>query len=437
MDLLFTDVLLLTMTEERPRPFTGVLGIAGNRIELLSDAPDAAAAFRAAHPAARVINGRGKLLMPGLIDTHCHAAMTLQRSYADDITLMEWLNDYIWPFEACQTPDDIALGMTLALVELLLGGVTSVVDMYFHEDRCVEVVRALGIRAMLGCSHFEQDADEAMRCAERALAKAAGCDRIRIAIAPHSGYTCSPETLVRCKEFARRNGLCYISHLAETQDESRIVAERYGRTPVQHYEALGLLDERTIAAHCVHVSDEDIALLAKRGVTVAHNPQSNMKISSGVAPVWKMMQAGVRMTVATDGPCSNNDLDLFEELRTATFLQKSATGDPLSLPAWEALRMATANGARAMGRADGELGVLCEGALADVILIDLQKPHLQPVHDVVSNIVYAGKAADVETVVVDGELVVENRCLRGVDLPALYRDVAAAVARITAACKRS
>ena len=332
MELLFTDALLLPMTDDAPRTFTGALGISGNRIAFASASAADKESFLAAHPNARVVDCRGKLVMPGLINTHCHAGMTLQRSFADDIALMEWLNDYIWPFEKCQTPDDIAVGMTLGIVELLLGGVTSFVDMYFHEDRGVEVARRLGIRAVLGCSYFDYSIDETLAQAERAMANAAGCSRISVAIAPHSGYTCSPENLVRGKEFCRRNGLLFMTHVAETRDEIGIMAERYGTTPVRHLDALGLLDERTIAAHCVHVDDEDIALLAERGVIVSHNPQSNMKLSSGVAPVWRMMQSGVHMTVGTDGTCSNNDLDMFEELRTATFLQKSATGDPTSLP---------------------------------------------------------------------------------------------------------
>lgn len=436
MELLFTDALLLPMTEDAPRTFTGALGISGNRIELASASAADKESFLAAHPNARVVDCRGKLVMPGLIDTHCHAGMTLQRSYADDIALMEWLNGYIWPFEKCQTPDDIAVGMTLGIVELLLGGVTSFVDMYFHEDRGVEVARRLGIRALLGCSYFDDSVDAALSQAERAMANAAGCSRISVAVAPHSGYTCSPENLVRGKEFCRRNGLIFMTHVAETQDEIRIMAERYGKTPVRHFDALGLLDERTIAAHCVHVDDDDIALLAERGVIVSHNPQSNMKLSSGVAPVWRMMQSGVHMTVGTDGTCSNNDLDMFEELRTATFLQKSATGDPMALPAYEALKLVTVNGARAMGYAEGELGVLRKGALADVVVLDLQKPHLQPVHDVVSNVVYCAKASDVETVVVDGVPVVENRRIRGVDLPELYRRVSDSVSRILTNCKR-
>ena len=419
----------MTAADGRPRTFAGAVGIEGNRIRLVTEDAAAAEAFRVAHPDARVFDCRGKLLMPGLVNTHCHAAMTLQRSYADDIPLMEWLNDYIWPFEARQTADDAALGMTLGIVEMLLGGVTSFVDMYYHEDRCVDVVRQLGIRAMLGCNYFDSNIEEALPVVERALRRAEGCDRVRIAVAPHAPYTVSPDNLLRGKELCDRYGLHLTTHIAETRDEARIVRERYGRTPVAHLDALGLLTERTIGAHCIHLSDEDIEILRERGVYVSHNPQSNMKIASGVAPVAKLLGCGVPVTVATDGPCSNNDLDMWDEMRTAAFLQKSATGDPCVLPACEVLEMATVNGAAALGHA-GELGVIAEGALADVIVVDLQKPHLQPVHDVVSNLVYCGKASDVETVVVDGRVVVEERRIAGVDLPQLYADAAAAVKRI-------
>ncbi len=430
--LLFTNATILPMTVVggETRTFCGALGVAGNRIAFASDDPRDEAGFRAAHPDARILDCRGKLLMPGLIDTHCHAAMTLQRSYADDIPLMTWLNDYIWPFEARQTPDDVVLGMTLGIAEMLLGGVTSFADMYYFENRCVETVDRLGIRAMLGCNYFDTNIDEVFPQIEEAVRLAAGRDRIRIGVAPHAPYTVSQENLLRGKALADRLGLHRMIHVAETQDEVRIVRENFGCSPVKYLDSIGFLDQRTIGAHCVWVDDEDIDILARRGVTVSHNPQSNMKISSGVAPVQRMLQRGALVTVATDGPCSNNDLDMFEELRTAAFLQKSATGDPLALPAYEALRLATVNGARAMGRADGELGVLRAGALADVVVVDLQKPHLQPIHDVMSNLVYCGKAADVETVVIDGRIVVENRRIEGLDLPQLYHDAAAAVERI-------
>ena len=435
MAILFSNATLLPMTAtgDDPKTFTGSVGIDGSRIALVSASDADAAAFRAAHPGLREFDCRGKLLMPGLVNTHCHAAMTLQRSYADDIALMAWLNDYIWPFEAKQTSDDVALGMTLGIVEMLLGGVTSFVDMYYFEDRCVETADALGIRALLGCNYFDTNVDEVFPQVERAVRLAEGRSRIRIALAPHAPYTVSPENLVRGKELADRYGLHLMTHISETRDEVRIMRERYGCTSVEHLDRLGLLGPSTIGAHCVHVTDSDIATLAARGVTVSHNPQSNMKISSGVAPVERLRAAGALVTIGTDGTCSNNDLDMFEEVRTAAFLQKSATGDPVALPAYEALRLATANGARAMGCSDGELGVIRAGALADVIVVDLQKPHLQPVHDVVSNLVYCGKASDVETVVVDGRIVVENRRVAGVDLPALYDGVARTVARIKAA----
>ncbi len=433
MAILFTHATLLPMTAaaDEPQTFVGAVGVDANRIELVTADEAVVEAFRAAHPDLREIDCTGRLVMPGLVNTHCHAAMTLQRNMADDIPLMAWLNEHIWPFEARQRVADVQLGMTLGVVEMLLGGVTSVVDMYYFEDECVELIDRLGMRALLGCNYFDSNADEVFERIERGARRAAaGSGRVRIAVAPHAPYTVSPENIVRGKELADRLGLMRMIHVSETQDEQRIVRERYGCTPVEHLDALGFLGPRTIGAHCVHVHETDIRTLADRGVIVSHNPQSNMKISSGVAPVVKMLDAGATVTVATDGPCSNNDLDLFEELRTAVLLQKSATGNPLALPAYEALKLVTVNGARAMGYGAGELGVLQEGALADLIVIDLQKPHLQPVNDVVSDLVYCVKASDVETVMVDGRIVVENRRVAGIDLPRLYWDAAEAVRRI-------
>ena len=337
--------------EKEPRTFTGAVGVADRRLALVSDDPRRIEAFRREHPGVREIDGTGKVLMPGLINTHCHVAMTLQRGYADDIALMKWLHEYIWPFEAQQTPDEIVLGAEMGIVEMLLGGVTTFVDMYWHENRIAEAVRRLGIR---------------------------------------------------------------------------------------HLDTLGILDDRTIGAHCVHVDDGDIRILRERGVAVSHNPQSNMKISSGIAPIARMHSEGVLCTIGTDGTCSNNDLDMWDEMRTASFLQKVATMDPCVLPAYEILKMATVNAARAIGHA-GELGVIKEGALADFILIDAVKPHLMPVYNMVANLIYCGKAADVDTVVVNGEIVVEGRRIEGVDLSNLCFQVqhtAEDIARRTAAAKK-
>ncbi len=440
MDLLFKNGTLLTMTATGNEPLTrqGALGITGNRIAMLSDDPHTIETFERTHPALRIIDCSGKLLMPGLINTHCHTAMTLQRSYADDIALMEWLNDYIWPFEAHQTADDVRLGMQLGIAEMLLGGTTSFVDMYFNEVECKPLVEKTGIRALLGATYFDRNADEVLPAMEKALAteKSSPEDRVHYAVAAHAPYTCSRENIVRGKALARKYGLMFEIHVAETKDEERIIGDQWGMRPVEYLDKIGVLDDHTVAAHCIHVTDSDIDTLIRCGVTISHNPQSNMKISSGIAPIEKMHQKGARVTVATDGVCSNNDLDQFEELRSAIFLQKVSTESPLAMPAYEALKMITSNGARAMGYEDGMLGVLKEGALADLIVIDLRKPHLQPVHNIVSNLVYCGKAADVESVIIDGRIIVENRRIAGLDLEALYDKIGKAVRRITSEIKK-
>lgn len=435
MNFMIHQATLLPMTAEgdAPKCFAGSIAVEGNRIALITNSEEEAAAYLASHPACRVIEGRGRLVMPGLINTHCHAAMSLQRNRADDIALMEWLNDHIWPFEAKQTAEEIATGMELGVVELLLGGVTSFVDMYFHEARCVEVVRRLGIRALLGCSYFDNTLPIAEADAEAAVQAAKGCDRIGIALAPHAPYTVSRERLIEGKRFAEEHNLPVMIHVAETEAEMAYVREHYDRTPVEFLDEIGLLDERTIAAHCVWVDAKDRATLRERGVVVSHNAQSNMKLSSGAAPIAAMVAEGLQVTLATDGPCSNNDLDLWEEMRSAAYLQKLSTGNPLVLPAYEVLKMVTVNGARAMGYTEQELGTLREGALADLIMIDLRKPHLQPINDPVADLVYCAKASDVELVVVDGEIVVEDRKVRGVDPERLYQRATEAVQRINRA----
>ena len=424
MNILLKNCIVVPMTAAAGERqwYTGSVGISGNRIEFASEDEAKAGEFVRRHTDARTIDCRDKVVMPGLVNTHCHVAMTLQRSSADDIALMEWLNDYIWPFEARQTAGDIELGARLGVVEMLLGGVTSFVDMYWHEASVFEAVDALGMRALLTASCMDTNMDACERDLALLLDKSAGHRRIRAGVSPHAAYTCSPETLRRAKRLCDRHGLPMTMHISETRDEQRMVAERYGKTPVALAEELGLLDERMIAAHCIYMSDSDMETFVRRGVAVAHNPSSNMKISSGTAPVAKMHGMGIRCTIATDGACSNNDLDMWEEMRNASFLQKVSTMNPLTMPAYDILKMATADGAAAIGYG-GELGIIAEGALADVIVVDVLKPHIYPLHNVVANLVYCAKASDVETVIVDGRIVVENRRMSGVDTAELCRRV--------------
>lgn len=432
MELLFLNGTLLPMTasgdEDKLRK--AALGVVGNRIEMLSDNEQEIADFQKKYPSLKVIDCQGKLVMPGLINTHCHTGMTLQRSNADDIGLMEWLNEHIWPFESYQTPQDIALGMKLGIVEMLLGGTTSFVDMYFHQEETVDVVKQMGIRALLGEDVLNLNFEEISPRIEKVIEKTKGQDVVRAAVAAHSPYTCKKQSVIDAKAFARKHGLIFMTHIAETKDETKIILDRHGLTPVRYMDSIGVLDENTIAAHCIHLDDEEVDIMAKRGVAVSHNPQSNLKVANAVCHVEKLRQRGVLVTLATDGACSNNDLDMFEELRSATLLQKMDAHSPMALPAYEALKLATVNGAKAIGYRHGELGVLQVGALADIIVLDMQKPHMQPEYNIIGNLVYAGKATDVETVVVNGRILVENRQVLGVDLKELYQQVNQTVNRI-------
>ncbi len=399
------DCLILPMTgQEDGKCFRGHIGIEGDRIAFVrrhdEPLPDTAGA--------EIIDGRGKLAMPGLVNTHNHIPMTLLRSYADDLPLMPWLNDHVWPFEARMTRDDIRVGAELGMAEMLLGGTTTSADMYWMDEAVAEAAVHAGIRAVIASSIL----DGKREAFDRDLALLTerygrGCHpRITLMVAPHAVYTCSPETLEYARDTAAAHDIGITIHVSETQDEQRIVRERYGKTPVELLRDLGMLGPRTLLVHAVWVNDGDIEIMREHGVSVAHNPQSNMKLASGIAPFAKMAAAGINVTIGTDGPSSNNDLDMWEEMRAASYLQKVTERDPRVLPAYETLRMATVYGAKALGYND--LGFISEGALADFILVNVDTPHMQPIHNIVSNLVYSGKASDVDTVVVDGKILVED-----------------------------
>lgn len=435
MEILIKDCCVVPMTGrgEGDGWFRGCVGISGNRIAMAQPGTECAGEFLASHPGARVIDGRGKVLMPGLINAHCHAPMTLMRGYADDIPLMRWLNDYIWPFEARLDRSDVELGARLGIAEMLLGGVTTFVDMYWYEASVARAVADTGIRAVVcpsfvdgNFARFEEDVRELSGWLR-------DCGRLTMMVAPHAPYSCSKEHLLRGGEIAREHGCGINIHIAETTDEQTEIERRTGVSPVRYIDSLGLIDGRTLAVHGVWLSDDDIEILRRRGATVVHNPQSNMKISSGAAPVAKLLERGVNVALGTDGPCSNNDLDMWEEMRSAAFLQKLSCGNPCVLPAFEVLRMATVNGARAIGLGD-RLGRIEEGMLADVLLVDMRKPHLSPCNDVIANLVYCAKSSDVDCVVVDGRIVVENGRLCGTDVAALCEAVARRTGEIKARC---
>ncbi len=367
--------------------------------------------------ARKVIDGSGMVALPGLVNCHTHAAMTLLRSYADDMPLMKWLNEKIWPVENRLRPEDVYWGTMLCCLEMIKSGTTAFADMYFEMDRVARAVEQSGMRASLarGMVGVGPDArkaiDESLSFVREWHGAAGG--RIKVMFGPHAPYTCPPEYLQQVTELAADYNVGIHIHVAETKDEVEQIHANYHKSPVKHLQATGLFKVPVLAAHCVHVDEEDIEILAAEKVKVAHCPESNMKLASGISPVTGLLKAGVLVGLGTDGAASNNNLDLLEEMRTAALLQKVATGDPMVLPAYETLQMATWKGAQALGLSG--VGQLKAGMKADVILVNYQRPHLCPRHDLVADLVYAAQSADVETVIINGEVVMEDRTVLTMD----------------------
>ena len=358
-------------------------------------------------PAGEVIDGSGKAILPPFYNTHTHAAMTLLRGYADDMPLDTWLKDYIWPKEDSLTPEDIYEGSVLAIKEMIKSGTVFFNDMYFATDQTIRAVADMGVRACIGTTFM--DAHPLALRTEKAAAIRAWQDptggRIGIAAAPHAVYTASEETLRFAASLAREAGIPLHIHIAETRSEVDDCLREHGMSPVKYLDSIGFLGPDVIAAHCVHVDKDDIAILARRGVTVSHCPCSNMKLGSGIFPYADMIEAGVKISLGTDGCSSNNNLDMREEMKFAALLSK-CQGNPGLLPAPLALQWATEAGAKAFGI---DAGVIAEGKLADAILVDLQNERFQPLHNLVSDWVYSADSSCVDTVICDGRILMKGR----------------------------
>lgn len=358
-----------------------------------------------------VIDAEGSVVMPGLVNTHTHAAMTLFRGYADDLQLAEWLQQHIWPAEAQLTAEDVYNGSLLACLEMIRSGTTSFADMYFFMDETAKAVEASGLRASLSHGLIELWDDEKgetdLREGRRFVRawQGAADGRIKTMYGPHAPNTCSEEFLAKVREEASRDGAGIHIHLLETEAELLAMKERYGKCSVHMLEDIGFFGPDVLAAHCVWLSDGDIEILRKRGVNVSHNPVSNMKLASGISPVHKMLDKGVNVSLGTDGCASNNNLDLFEEMKTAALLHKVNTFSPTALPARQVLEMGTVNGAQAL---DTETGMLKAGKKADLIIVDMKKPHLTPCFDVPSHLVYSARGSDVRTTIVNGKVLMDN-----------------------------
>ena len=382
---------------------------------------------------ASVIEGKNFIAVPGMVNTHTHAAMTLLRSYADDMILMDWLQNKIWPAEANLTGDDVYWGAKLAIIEMLKSGTTTFADMYFFMDRVAEAVQETGIRASLsrGMIGVVPDANEKIKESidlyNNWHGQADG--RISVMFGPHAPYTCPVNYLKRIIDEACKLGAEIHMHLSETAYEVEECEREHGMTPIALMNNIGLFDLGALAAHCVHVTPADIEIMAAKNVRVAHNPQSNLKLASGIAPVPEMLAAGLIVGLGTDGTSSNNNLDMLEEARLTAMLHKNNQSDPLVIPAKQALNLATKQGALALGLTDvGEVKV---GQKADLVLYDMNKPYWYPRHDRTSLFVYAANASDADTVIVNGKILMEHGNLLTIDEEKVYAEANKCGLRLT------
>jgi len=380
-----------------------------------------------------VIDGAGKIVLPGLINTHTHLSMVLLRGYADDMRLQDWLQKKVWPVEARLTPEACYQGALLGCAEMIMSGTTTFMDMYFNMEDVARAVTESGLRATLSYGLFDLF-DSAKAKAEQAKSRkffeylrALGNSRIQFALGPHAPYTCSAETLLWAKEFAEKNGVIDHIHVAETRKEQAEFQKNQGLRVVEYLDKIGALSKRMVAAHCVWLTKSEVTILAKAGVSVAHCPVSNMKLASGgVAPLPEMFEAGIVVGLGTDGAASNNSLDMFETMKICALLQKAHRWDATVLDAQKTLDLATIEGARALGL-QGDIGSIEVGKKADIIMLDMQSPNLNPIRgkeNVVSDLVYSASPANVATTIVDGQLLMSNRQLLTVNLQQTVRKVA-------------
>ncbi|MEG1726309.1 MAG: amidohydrolase [Acidaminococcaceae bacterium] len=381
----------------------------------------------------KVIDGANHLAAPGLVNTHTHAAMTLLRSYADDMVLMDWLQNKIWPAEAKLNREDIYWGTMLAITEMLKSGTTTFADMYFEMDRVAEAVAETGIRASLSRGMIGVAPDAAEKLNDNInLYKTwhgAADERIRVMFGPHAPYTCPVAYLQQVINEAGKLGSEIHMHLSETAGEVSDCLRDTGKTPIALMDSLGMFELGTLAAHCVHVTAADIAIMAKKNVRVAHNPQSNLKLASGIAPVPSMLAQNIIVGLGTDGASSNNNLDMLEEVRLTAMLHKNNSGDPALIPAAQALAMGSRQGALALGFQ--EVGEIKVGYKADIVLYDMKQPYWYPRHDRASLLAYAANANDVDTVIVNGKLLMEKKQLLTIDEAKVYAEANTRALRLT------
>ena len=422
-DILVSNGIVLTLDNENSQIKNGSVAIKKDKIVAVGDADEFAA-----WEVSRIIDASDCIIMPGLVNTHTHAAMICFRGLADDLPLMTWLNEHIFPAESKLDEERVYRATLLACSEMIMSGTTCFCDMYLFEDAVARAAKRSGMRAVVGEVLYDFPSpnygpiEQGFAYSEMLIKKWKNDPLIKIAIEPHSPYLCSPDLLKKAFLIAKAHDLRLVIHVSETESEVKNIKDKYGLTPIGHLADLGVLAPNLLTCHCVVLTDEDISLLRQFDVKVAHNPESNMKLASGVAPIPALLKEGICVGLGTDGCASNNNLDLFQEMDTAAKLHKVNTFDPTVLDSTTTLRMGTIEAAHALGL--GEItGSLEVGKKADIIVLDTKKPHLTPMYNPASHLVYSARGSDVITTIINGEVVMEDRRLFTLDLEKTMDDI--------------
>jgi 5-methylthioadenosine/S-adenosylhomocysteine deaminase len=430
-DILVTNGTVLTLDAGDTEIINGAVAIAKDTITAVGSADEFGD-----WSVPQVIDANGGIIMPGLINSHTHAAMTCFRGLADDLQLMTWLNDHIFPAEAKLDDQKVYSGTLLACAEMIMSGTTCFCDMYLFEDAVARAAKKAGMRAVVGEVLYDFNSpnygpiENGFKYTQKLIDTWQNDPLVTIAVEPHSTYLCAAQLLKKAFKLTQFHNLPLVIHLAESKSEIDQIKKRYNRTPVEHLAELGVLAPNVLACHCVELTENDIALLQRFDVKVAHNAESNMKLASGVAPIPRLINEGICVGMGTDGCASNNDLDLFQEMDSVAKLHKAKSLDPTVMDAATVLKMATISGARALGL-DPVIGSLETGKKADLIIVDTNKPHLTPMYNPVSHMVYAAIGSDVTTSIINGTVVMEDGTIKTMDVKAVMNDVNRIATEIT------
>ncbi len=419
-ELIVSGQYLMPTWRQKDVTIDGAIAVSGDTIVETGNRND----LRTRFPHAREIYEPHGLIMPGLINTHTHAPMACFRGFADDLPLMTWLQDHIFPVEAQLTSEIVYDSTLLSIIEMIKSGTTSFCDMYLFAKSVAEAAEKSGIRCWVGEVLYDfpspsyGELQDGFKYVEEMFATYKNHPLVSVTVDPHSVYTCSPSLLKQCHQLAEKHGSLYVIHLSESHDEVANCLQQYGKSPVRHLDSLGVLNNRTLAAHCVKLDSEEISLLSQRQVRVSHCAESNMKLASGIAPVPKLLEQGVLVSIGTDGSASNNDVDMFSEMNSVAKIHKAILMDPTTMDAETTLHAATLGGAAALN-AQNRIGTLTPGKKADFIVLDLNQPHLIPIYNIPSHLVYAARGADVIHSIINGRIIMENRVMKTVDESAI------------------